>query len=231
MFNIEKELKKIKKEFSDKIKTIEKKYKEERTLPYPQKQFQEFTWQEIKEIDRLGLANKYFNIKDSRVDELQLTGEKITTIIFNLNPLVLSFEIDGDFDINPTYQDEKGTRIYWETSKMRNVYMKRIFTLLPKEMQEVIAETTIDTDLGKCKDKLWLFSREEIEKEKFEFFKKYGWSSLNENKWFWTRSAYSNTASSFCIIGINGSISNDSVYNPCGVRLGFRLNTPTSENE
>lgn len=231
MFNVEKELKKLKKDFDEKLKVIEKKYKEEKSLPYPKKKFQDFAWAEIKEIDRLGLADKYFDIKDSRVDELQLTGEKITTMVFNLKPLVLSFEIDGDFDINPTYQDENKKRIYWETSKMRNVYMKRIFALLPKEMQDVIAETTIDTDLGKCKDKLWLFSRDEIEEEKFDFFKKYSWSDLNENRWFWTRSAYSSSTYYFCFIYSNGGIGNSLVNYTYGVRLGFRLNAPTSENE
>lgn len=231
MFNVEKELKKLKKDFDEKLKVIEKKYKEEKSLPYPKKKFQDFTWAEIKEIDRLGLADKYFDIKDSRVDELQLTGEKITTKVFNLKPLILSFKIDGNFDINPTYQDKTGKRIYWETSKMRNVYMKRIFALLPKEMQDVIAETTIDTDLGKCKDKLWLFSRDEIEEEKFDFFKKYGWGDLNENRWFWTRSATSTNTCYFCNITTNGSIFSNGVNFTDGVRLGFRLNAPTSENE
>lgn len=225
--DIKEEIKKLKKDFDEKLKVIEKKYKKEKYLSYPKKKLQDFTWAEIKEIDRLGLADKYFTIKDSRVDELQLTGEKITTMVFNLKPLVLSFEIDGDFDINPTYQDKNGKRIYWETSKMRNVYMKRIFALLPKEMQDVIAETTIDTDLGKCKDKLWLFSRDEIKKEKFDFFKNYSWRELNKNRWFWTRSAYPNATNYFCGINNTGYIYDDTVTLAYGVRLGFNLNPNT----
>lgn len=231
MFNVEQELKNLKKDFNKKLKNIEKKYKEEKILPYPKKELQDFTWEEIKEIDRLGLADKYFNIKDSRIDELQLTGEKITTMVFSLNPLVLSFEVDGDFEINPTYNDENGERVYWETSKMRNVYMKRIFALLPDDMQKAIADTEIKTDLGKCKDKLWLFSREEIEQKKFDFFKKDGWKALNNNRWFWTRSASSSYTNDFCSIYNNGNIYTNTVNYTYGVRLGFRLNNPTSENE
>lgn len=40
---------------------------------------------------------------------------------------------------------------------------------------------------------------------------------------YWTRSASSNSTNSFCIISDNGSIYYPTVYNPSGVRLGFRL--------
>ena len=162
---------------------------------------------------------------------MKLTNEKITTMIINLKPLVLTFKVDGDFEINPTYEDENGKRIYWETSKMRNVYMKRIFDLLPDDMQKVIAETEIKTDLGTCKDKLWLFSREEIEKEKFDFFKNNSWEDFGDNRWSWTGSASSTNTHAFCTISSSGCIYYSGVSNTYGVRLGFRLNTPTSAHE
>ena len=219
MLDFDKEIKKLEKEFKKSIKDLKTKFKEEKALPFDKKSFQDFTWEEIKEIDRLGIADKYFEIKQTRDDYLKLTNEKITTMIINLKPFVLTFKVDGDFEINPTYEDENGKRIYWETSKMRNVYMKRIFALLPDYMQKVIAETEIKTDLGTCKDKLWLFSREEIEKEKFDFFKNNSWEDFGDNRWSWTRSAYSGPPTTFCSITTSG------------VRLGFRLNTPTSANE
>ena len=231
MLDFDKEIKKLEKEFKKSIKDLKAKFKEEKALPFDKKSFQDFTWEEIKEIDRLGIADKYFEIKQTRDDYLKLTNEKITTMIINLKPLVLTFKVDGDFEINPTYEDENGKRIYWETSKMRNVYMKRIFDLLPDDMQKVIAETEIKTDLGTCKDKLWLFSREEIEKKKFDFFKNNSWEDFGDNRWSWTRSAYSTYTYSFCTITINGYIYNYTVSYTSGVRLGFRLNTPTSANE
>ena len=194
MLDFDKEIKKLEKEFKKSIKDLKAKFKEEKALPFDKKSFQDFTWEEIKEIDRLGIADKYFEIKQ-------------------------------------TYEDENGKRIYWETSKMRNVYMKRIFALLPDDMQKVIAETEIKTDLGTCKDKLWLFSKEEIEKGKFDFFKNNSWEDFGDDRWSWTRSAYSSSTYSFCSIAINGIINYYNVYSTYGVRLGFRLNTPTSANE
>ena len=194
MLDFDKEIKKLEKEFKKSIKDLKAKFKEEKALPFDKKSFQDFTWEEIKEIDRLGIADKYFEIKQ-------------------------------------TYEDENGKRIYWETSKMRNVYMKRIFALLPDDMQKVIAETEIKTDLGTCKDKLWLFSKEEIEKGKFDFFKNNSWEDFGDDRWSWTRSAYSNYTYNFCIIAINGNINSINVNSTIGVRLGFRLNTPTSANE
>ena len=152
-------------------------------------------------------------------------------MIINLKPLVLTFKVDGNFEINPTYEDKNGKRIYWETSKMRNVYMKHIFASLPNDMQKVIAETEIKTDLGSCKDKLWLFSKEEIKKGKFDFFKNNSWKDFGDNRWSWTRSANSYYASGFYNINSSGSTTTTSVTNPNGVRLGFRLNTPTNANE
>ena len=231
MLDFDKEIKKLEKEFEKSIKDLKAKFKEEKALPFDKKSFQDFTWEEIKEIDRLGIADKYFEIKQTRDDYLKLTNEKITTMIINLNPLVLTFKIDGSFEINPTYEDENGKRIYWETSQMRNVYMKRIFALLPDDMQKVIAETEIKTDLGTCKDKLWLFSKKEIEKEKFDFFKNNSWEDFEDDRSYWTRSAYSNSAYNFCYVTSSGGIINyGSVFDALGVRLGFRLNTPTSAN-
>lgn len=231
MLDFDKEIKKLEKKFEKSIKDLKAKFKKEKTLPFDKKSFQDFTWEEIKEIDRLGIADKYFEIKQTRDDYLKLTNEKITTMIINLKPLVLTFKVDGDFEINQTYEDENGKRIYWETSKMRNVYMKRIFALLPDDMQKVIAKTEIKTDLGTCKDKLWLFSKEEIEKEKFDFFKKNSWEDFGDNRCFWLRSATFDTISCFCYITDYDDFRTNLVDGTTGVRLGFRLNTPTSANE
>lgn len=231
MLDFDKEIKKIEKEFEESIKDLKAKFEEEKALPFDKKSFQDFTWEEIKEIDRLGIADKYFKIKQTRDDYLKLTNEKITTMIINLKPLVLTFKVDGEFEIDPICADVNGKRIYWETSKMRNVYMKRIFALLPDDMQKVIAETEIKTDLGTCKDKLWLFSREEIEKEEFDFFINNSWEDFGDDRAYWTRSAYSNYYYYFCSINSYGYINGNSVYFTHGVRLGFRLNTPTSANE
>lgn len=223
--DFEKEIKKITKEFNAKIKELKKLAQEKKEEIKCTKCFQDYSWAEIQHADKWGNAKKWFKVGDTRVDYLQLTNEPITTTVMNLEPLELSFRIDGEFEINPETEDENGKRIYWETSKMRNVYMKRIFALLPKEMQDVIAETEITTDLGTCKDKLYLYSRKDIEDKKLDYFKQFGW--IDKDRWTWLRSAFSNFAYNFCNVYLNGYIYYSSVYTAYGVRLGFRLNTPS----
>lgn len=69
-------------------------------------------------------------------------------------------------------------------------------------------------------DLITLLSREEYEEYR-DLIKEY-------DTWWATRSAYSNSAYSFCTISSYGSISNTLVDNTSGVRLGFNLdpNTP-----
>ena len=62
MLDFDKEIKKLEKEFKKSIKDLKAKFKEEKALPFDKKSFQDFTWEEIKEIDRLGIADKYFEI-------------------------------------------------------------------------------------------------------------------------------------------------------------------------
>lgn len=69
-------------------------------------------------------------------------------------------------------------------------------------------------------DLITLLSREEYEEYR-DLIKEY-------DAWWATRSAYSNTTSTFCYIYYYGSIANYYVINTYGVRLGFNLdpNTP-----
>ena len=133
-------------------------------------------WQEIKEILDSGKAKEVFEIGDER-EETLITGEKITLVILGFGQDVkvsggkinmtigLKNLMDGDFEMNLTNTNEGG----WEKSRMRTVYMERVFKLLPEELRNIIVPVKKSTsagggstDITVSEDKLFLFSLAEI---------------------------------------------------------------------
>ena len=102
-------------------------------------------WQEIKEILDSGKAKEVFEIGDER-EETLITGEKITLVILGFGQdekvsggkvnmtIGLKNLMDGDFEMNLTNTNEGG----WGKSRMRTVYMERVFKLLPEELRNII---------------------------------------------------------------------------------------------
>lgn len=195
-------------------------------LPYEKKPLASYTWDEIAQILEQGYGNVYFNIGDEKQEALY-TGEQITCKMIGRNHDIISktgktcgatflFFIDGEFEMNETYTNAGG----WEKTKMKNVYMERIFKLLSPSLQRVIKvvnkPTSIgdeDTDIYVSEDKLFLLSEVEIsgkteysaegEGEQYEFFKDGG--KLPE-KWFWLRSPYVPSSYFFCYWTTNGYV-------------------------
>ena len=133
-------------------------------------------WQEIKEILDSGKAKEVFEIGDER-EETLITGEKITLVILGFGQdekvsggkinmtIGLKNLMDGDFEMNLTNTNEGG----WEKSRMRTVYMERVFKLLPEELRNIIVPVKKSTsagggstDITVSEDKLFLFSLVEI---------------------------------------------------------------------
>ena len=133
-------------------------------------------WQEIKEILDSGKAKEVFEIGDER-EETLITGEKITLVILGFGQdekvsggkinmtIGLKNLMDGDFEMNLTNTNEGG----WEKSRMRTVYMERVFKLLPEELRNIIVPVKKSTsagggstDITVSEDKLFLFSLAEI---------------------------------------------------------------------
>lgn len=133
-------------------------------------------WQEIKEILDSGKAKEVFEIGDER-EETLITGEKITLVILGFGQdekvsggkvnmtIGLKNLMDGDFEMNLTHTNEGG----WEKSRMRTVYMERVFKLLPEELRNIIVPVKKSTsagggstDITVSEDKLFLFSLAEI---------------------------------------------------------------------
>lgn len=133
-------------------------------------------WKEIKEILDSGMAMETFEVGDER-EETLITGEKITLVILGFGQyekvsggkvnmtIGLKYLMDGDFEMNLEHKNEGG----WDKSRMRTVYMERIFKLLPEELCNIIVPVKKSTSAGNgftditvSDDKLFLFSMAEI---------------------------------------------------------------------
>lgn len=133
-------------------------------------------WNEIKEILDSGLAMETFEVGDEREVTL-ITGETVTLIILGFGQdekisggkvnmtIGVKYLMDGDFEMNLKQNNEEG----WDKSRMRTVYMERIFKLLPEELRNIIVPVKKrasagngSTDLTVSEDKLFLFSLAEI---------------------------------------------------------------------
>ena len=139
------------------------------------KSFANSSWAEIKEIAYSGKAKEYFVVGDER-EEMLYTGEKITLVILGFDhdktkdgkaaiSIGLKNLIDGDFEMNIDCTNEGG----WEKSRMRTVYMERLYRVLPEELRNIIAPVKKNTSKGgesseiaETEDKLFLFSLAEI---------------------------------------------------------------------
>lgn len=140
------------------------------------KSFASSSWQEIKEIIDSGKASETFEVGDER-EETLATGETVTLVILGFGKdekvsggkvnmtIGLKNLMDGDFEMNLENKNAGG----WDKSRMRTVYMERIFKLLPEELRNLIVPVKKrtsagggSTDITVSKDKLFLFSLAEI---------------------------------------------------------------------
>ena len=173
------------------------------------------------------------------------TGEKVEAEIVGFNHDLLAnrkgharatfrFTIDGEFEMNEDWTNIGG----WGKSKMRNAYCKRLFKLLPIELQKaikpVIKETTAggaSKELVETKDKLFLFSLAETigndgwlsyveEGRQYELFRKKGYSF---NKWSWLRSPYPSNTNNFHYVNSSGNGNNHVADYASGVCFAFAI--------
>jgi len=198
----------------------------------------------IEMLKLVKTKNNKLKVGDKMKFELY-TGEKVEAEIVGFNHDLLAnrkgnaratfrFTIDGEFEMNEDWTNIGG----WGKSKMRNAYCKRLFKLLPIELQKaikpVIKETTAggaSKELIETKDKLFLFSLAETigndgwlsyveEGRQYELFRKKGYSF---NKWSWLRSPYPSSTYDFHIVGSNGGSGYDRAYAAYGVCFAFAI--------
>lgn len=141
------------------------------------KSFANSSWDEIADIINSGKAQEYFAAGDER-EETLYTGEKVVLVILGFNhdiradgkgkatmSIGLKNTIDGLFEMNTDCTNEGG----WEKSRMRTVYMERLYKLLPEQLRKLIVPVRKLTSKGGCStdivctdDKLFLLSMAEV---------------------------------------------------------------------
>ena len=211
------------------------------------------TWAEIDKIAKGDNPAQYLRVGDEKVIEL-ITGEKLTAVILGFDHDILiengelshnnagiTFGIkeimDGWFEMNADDTNVGG----WETSKMRTVYMERIFKLLPPDVQAVIKLVGKPTGIGDgeneirfTEDKLFLLSEMEIRGEnsytadgegmQYEYFKN-GGSLIKERDGaaygWWLRSPNTTSSTNFISVVSSGSVRYGSASGAFGVSFGF----------
>ncbi len=141
--------------------------------------FADNSWAQIAAFAENGKAASVYNVGDEKVIELT-TGEQITLVILGFNhdsktdgsKAAITFGmqgiVDGWYEMNGRGND--GSVVNgWCNSKMRDVYMRRLFRLLPTDLQKAITPVEKmtsagggSTELHKSIDDLFLLSLAEI---------------------------------------------------------------------
>ena len=139
-----------------------------------------YTWDEIKTIADAGKAADFFKVGDEKAIKLY-TGETVVLVILGFNhdnkagggKAAITFGvkdiIDGWYEFNAPVNGNSSNVGGWDKSKMRGVYMRRLFRLLPTDLQAVITPVEKMTSAGvgspelyKSIDDLFLLSLAEI---------------------------------------------------------------------
>lgn len=142
------------------------------------KSFSNSSWAEIADIIKSGKAQEIFAAGDER-EETLYTGEKVTLVILGFNhdfradgkgkaamSIGLKNLIDGCFEMNTECTNEGS----WKDSRMRTIYMERLYRLLPEELRKIIVPVHKltskgggnSTEIVRTDDKLFLLSMAEI---------------------------------------------------------------------
>lgn len=211
----------------------------------------DYSWDEIAEIAEGEKPEEKFSIGDEKTVTLY-TGEQVTFVILGFNhdklqkggvagiTFGLKELMDGRFEMNADDTNVGG----WRDSKMRTVYMERIYKLLPDDLRKHIKTTIKLTGEGDCSedaeqtaDKLFLFSEKEVfgeteyavsnEGKQYPYFKDASnrikhRNGTSANTW-WLRSPYASSSYTFCYVGYNGNVYNGYASGSGGVCFGFCL--------
>lgn len=211
----------------------------------------DYSWDEIADIAATGNAAEKFSIGDEKTVTLY-TGEEVTFVILGFNhdklqkgglagiTFGLKELMDGRFEMNADDTNIGG----WRDSKMRTVYMERIYKLLPDDLREHIKTAIKLTGEGDCSvdveqtaDKLFLFSEKEVfgeteyavsnEGKQYPYFKDASSrikhrNGTSANPW-WLRSPYASGSITFCYVHAIGYANGYGASYSGGVCFGFCL--------
>lgn len=140
--------------------------------------FAEASWEEISQVCESGQASEVYNVGDEKTIQLS-TGEVITVAVMGFNHDDLSDGtgkasmtlgmldcLETQYKINSFNSNAGG----WDASLMRTETMATLLSQLPADLQEIVKAVNKKTSAGlkstniiTSSDKLWLFSKVEID--------------------------------------------------------------------
>ncbi len=151
------------------------------------------TWSVIEEYSKKGTADKVYSIGDEKTIELT-TGEQVTLVILGFNhdykatggTAGITIGMKGLLNDKYKWLTVDDNSCSWKDSYIRTNTMKKLFSLLPNDLQEVIKavlkKTNIHNDsieIVTTEDKLWLLSIAEIYSHKA--IENSLWNEIREN--------------------------------------------------
>ena len=220
--------------------------------PSPKRcKLEDCSWDEINMYSSFGLADKMFEVGDTKKFRLA-DGSYLTARIIGFNHdyaedgslTHITFEtvetLDGDIPMNEKSTNEGG----WDASYLRaklngNFFEKQLPTDLKaviKPVVKITAKSGKNEMLVPSVDKLFVLSEQEVfgrkiyscggEGKWYEWYKRenapYGKCKQNgERDWRWERSPFSGNAITFCYVNINGNAAFTSASTSFGVSFGF----------
>ena len=198
----------------------------------------ESSWAALKQAVANGSIREVLHSHD-KIPVTLKNGEK-TAVVATYDANGKLFFVFDDCLRDPYYMNPRFTNGgAWAGSKMRK-YMKKIFDLLPDDLQAVIETTHItqthNGETYESDDKLFLLSEEQVfgtarysEPEagvfQLDIFKTER-DRVKEREgvgteWWWLRSPYSGYTSAFVSVYTSGSFGSSGASASCGVAPGF----------
>ena len=201
----------------------------------------EATWAQIKESAENGTLNELLKSGDVIPVTLK-NGEEVEFDVCRDEKgkvfLVLHDLLRDEHCMNKDWTNEGG----WAASDMRRYVNKEVFALLPDDLQEIIAPTTIvqiiDGERVEVQDKLFCLSATQVfgncrhsqyepEDTQLDIFKGGERSRVKnwrgETWYWWLRSADAGGSTSFAYVYANGTASSYGASGRSGVCVGFSV--------
>lgn len=203
------------------------------------KSTKQFSWAELKEAANMGALDTVL----CRGDQIPVTLKNGEEVVFDVTRdengkifFVAHDCLNDQHRMNKDWTNEGG----WDACEMRAYLNSTVLALLPDEIQEVIAPTTIVQVLkGKrveSVDKLFLLSRTQVfgkgsytkaepddtQLDIFQTERSRVKECGDNGTWFWwERSPYSGGSNYFCYVYSGGSAGSYGAYGTNGVAPGF----------
>lgn len=204
-------------------------------------------WADIGICSRLGMAQQFFKVGDTKTVNIGGVNYQVQIIGFNHDDLTsggkagITFQMVDCLNATAQMNSSNTNAGGWNSSAMRS-RMSTYLSQLPSALQSVIKSVNKKSGTGNgsssgtqtTSDKLFLLSEIEIfgtttysvsgEGNQYEWYKA-GNSRIKKvngsaDGW-WERSPFSGGTGTFCIVGSGGTAGNGYANGSCGVSFGF----------